>query len=137
VINEIIYQIQKNSLFNAHHLSLIDEKQTNKLNFLQRKRENDHFKLRTNKDFVFQKGISFTISNSNKNIGNINQNNESENVKNDFLRYLINFRENICIKLFGESLDNSNPKENNQINYIISNDKKTNLINMSFINKFL
>jgi hypothetical protein len=135
VINEIIYQIKKNSLFTAHHLSLIDEKQTNKLNFLQRKRENDHFKLRTNKDFVFQKGINFTISNSNKNIGNINQNNESENVNNDFLRYLINFGENSCKKLFGESLDNSNPKENNQINYIISNDKKTNLINMSFINK--
>ena len=104
---------------------------------LQRKRENDYFKLRINKDFVFQKGINFTISNSNKSIGNINQNNESENVINEFLPYLINFGENSCKKLFGESLDNSNPKENNKINYIISNDKKTNLINMSFINKFL
>jgi hypothetical protein len=114
VINEIIYQIKINSLFNAQPLSLIDEKQTNKLNFLQRKRENDYFNLRIKKDFVFQKGINFTISNSNKSIGNINQNNKSENVINEFLPYLINFGENSCKKLFGESLDNSNPKENNE-----------------------
>ena len=44
--------------------------------------------------------------------------------------YPINFGLNSYQKLFGESLDNSNAKENN-----ITDEEKTNLINMSSINK--
>ena len=108
-------------MINAHHLPLINEKQTNVLNFLQRKRENDLLKLRINNDFGFQKE-NFTI-----------QKNESGNVRNEPQPYLINYDINNCKKLFCDSLDNSNPKLNNKIN-IITDDKKANLINTSIIN---
>ena len=135
MINEIIFQIKKNSLINAHHLPLINEKQTNELNFLQRKRENDHFKMRINNNYAFQKGINFTISNSNKKIENIKKNNNSGNVNNEPLPYLINFGENIYKNTFGESLENSNPKKNN-IN-IITDDEKIKLINTSFNKNYM
>lgn len=48
--------------------------------------------------------------------------------------YSTNFGLNSYQKSFGKSLDNSNTKENNKIN-IITDDKKTNLINISSINK--
>ena len=48
--------------------------------------------------------------------------------------YPINFGLNSYQKSFGESLDNSNTKENNKIN-IITDDEKTNLINMRSISK--
>ena len=114
-----IFQINKDSFLNAHHLSLMDEKQTKELNFLQRKRENDHLEQRINNNFIFQKE-NFTI-----------QKNDSGNVRNESQSYLINFGVNSCKKSFGESLDNLDQKQNNKIN-IIAGEKKTNLINMSF-----
>ena len=97
----------------------MDEKQTKELNFLQRKRENDHLEQRINNNFIFQKE-NFTI-----------QKNDSGNVRNESQSYLINFGVNSCKKSFGESLDNLDQKQNNKIN-IIAGEKKTNLINMSF-----
>ena len=119
LINDILYQINKDSFLNAHHLSLMDEKQTKEINFLQRKRENDHLGQRINNNFIFQKE-NFTI-----------QKNDSGNVRNESQSYLNNFGVNICKKSFGESLDNLNQKENNK-NNIIAGEKKANLINMSF-----
>ena len=113
-IDEILYHIQKDSFLNAHYLSLMDEKQTKELNFLEKKRENNQLKLRINKDFTFQKE-NFAIK------------------KNESKSCLINFGVNSCKKSFDESLDNPNLKENNKIN-TITDDKKTNLINKRFIN---
>jgi len=106
--------------------------QIKELNFLQRKRGNYHLKQRTNNDFSFQRGINFTIPNSSKKIGNVKQKNESGNDRNYPQYSLINARVNSCKKSFGEYLDNSNSKENNKIN-IITDDKKTNLINKNSI----
>ena len=126
MINDILYQIKnqinKNSYLNTHHLTLMDEIQTKELNFLQRKRENDHLKPRINNDFAFQKE-SFTI-----------QKNESRNVKNEPQSYHINFEVKNCKNSFAESLDNSNSNDNNKFK-IITDDKKTNLINTNFIDK--
>lgn len=92
----------------------MDEVQTKELNFLQRKRENDHL----NNDFAIQKE-NFTI-----------QKNELGNARNEW-PYLINFGANSCIKSFDEPFDNSNPKKNNNI---FTDDKRTNLTNERFIN---
>ena len=99
----------------------MDEKQTKEINFLQKKRENNHSKLKINNDFAFQKE-NYTI-----------QKNESGNVRNESQSGLINFRINSCKKTFFESLDNSNQKENNKINIDFTDNKKTNLIITSFI----
>jgi hypothetical protein len=126
MINDILYQIKnqinKNSYLNTHHLTLMDEIQTKELNFLQRKRENDQLKPRINNDFAFQKE-SFTI-----------QKNESRNAKNEPQSYHINFEVKNCKNSFAESLDNSNSNDNNKFK-IITDDKKTNLINTNFIDK--
>ena len=102
IIHELLFQINKDLYVN--HCSIKDEKQTKEINFLQRKRGNNHSKLKINNDFAFQKE-NFTI-----------QKNESGNVRNESQSCLINFRINSCKKSFCESLDNSNQKENNKIN---------------------
>jgi hypothetical protein len=131
-INGIIYQIKKDFFLKMNNLSFMDENKIKELNFLHRKRENYHPKLRTNNDFSFERGINFTIPNPSKKIGNINQKNESGNDRNYPQYSLINVEANISKKIFDESLDNSNSKENNKSN-IITDDKKTNLINKNSI----
>ncbi len=98
-------------MLNIDYLSLKNEMQVKEINFLQRKRENDHFKERNNNNFVFQKGIYFEISNPDKKIGNIKQKNEPVNIRNEYQYHFIKIGENSCKKLFDESLDNSNQKE--------------------------
>ena len=51
IINEILNHISKNSFLKDYYLILMDEIQIKELNFLQRKRENDHL----NNDFAIQK----------------------------------------------------------------------------------
>lgn len=126
IMDEIISLINRNYF---HNISLVDDKKQKELTFLQRKREEDHL-LRIKKDFVFQKEINFSISNSKEKNGNVNQKNE---LRKDSQSYLINFGVNNCKKIFEESLDNPNPKESNKIN-INLDDMKTNLINMNSIN---
>lgn len=92
----------------------MDEIQKKEVNFLQRKRENDHH---LNNDFDIQKE-NFTI-----------QKNELGNVRNEW-PYLINFGANNCKKSFDEPLDSSNLKRNNKI---FTNDKRINLTSKSFI----
>lgn len=112
ITNNIIYLINKNYFLNIHNLLLINEKKQKELAFLQRKREEDNFRLRIKNDFDFQKEINFSISNLNEKNGNIKQKkeNESRNDKSDSLSYPINFEENICKKPFTNSSDNTNPK---------------------------
>ena len=52
IINEILNHISKNSFLKDYYLILMDEIQIKELNFLQRKRENDHH---LNNDFAIQK----------------------------------------------------------------------------------
>ena len=127
IINEIIYLINTNYFHNIHTLLLEDEQKQKELTFLQRKREDDHFKLRIENDFVFQKGINFSISNSNEKIGNIEQKNESRITRSDSQPYLSNFRV--------KSSDNPNLKESNKIN-INKDNMKTNSINSINNNPF-
>ena len=129
IMDEIISLINRNYFHNVNNLSSADEKRQKELTFLQRKREEDHL-LRIKNDFIFQKEINFSMSNSKEKIGNIKQKNE---LRNDPQSYLINFGGNSNKKTFGESLDIQNSKESNKININI-NDKKINLINMNSIN---
>ena len=76
--------------------------------------------------------MNFTISNSNKKIGNIKQKNELRNTRSDSQLYLINLGANSCKKYLSKSSDNLNPKESKKIN-INTDDMKTFLNNMSFI----
>lgn len=131
-INEIIYLINRNYFLNNNNLLLEDRKKQRELNFLQRKREDSYFKLRIKNDFVFQKEMNFTISNSNKKIGDIKQKKESRNDRSDSQSYLINLEANNCKKSLSKSSDNLNPKESIKIN-INTDDMKTFLNNMSFI----
>lgn len=126
VMDEIISLINRNYF---HNISLVDEKKQKEPTFLQRKREEDLL-LRIKKDFVFQKEINFSISNSKEKNGNITQKNE---LRRDSQSYLLNFGVNSCKQIFEESLDIANPKESNKININIDN-MKTNLINMNSIN---
>ena len=128
ITDEIISLINRNYFHNINNLSLVDKKEQKEQTFLQRKREEDHL-LRNKNDFIFQKEINFSISNSKEKIGNFKQKNES---RNDSQTYLINFGVNNCKKIFDESLDIPNPKESNKIN-INTGDMKTNLINMNSI----
>lgn len=102
IIHEILFQINKD--LNPNHSSAMDEKQIKELNFLQRKREYDHSKLRINNDFAFQK-VNFIM-----------QNNESGNVRNESQSCLFNSGVNNWKKSFSKSLDNSNLIENDKIN---------------------
>ena len=129
IMDEIISLINRNYFHNVNKISLVDEKKQKEQTFLQRKTKEDHL-LRIKNDFVFQKDINFSISNSKEKIENIKQKNES---RNDSQSYLVNFGVNNCTKIFDESLHIPNPKESNKIN-INSNDMKTNLINMNSIN---
>ena len=129
IMEEIISLINRNYFHNANNISLVDEKKQKEQTFLQRKRKEDHL-LRIKNDFVFQKDINFSISNSKEKIENIKQKNES---RNDSQSYPVNFGVNNCKKIFDESLDIPNPKESDKIN-INANDMKTNLINMNSIN---
>jgi hypothetical protein len=129
IMDEIISLINRNYFHNVNNLSSADEKRQKELTFLQRKREEDHL-LRIKNDFIFQKEINFSMSNSKEKIGNIKQKNE---LRNDPQSYLINFGGNNNKKTFGESLDIQNSKESNKIN-INTDDKKINLINMNSIN---
>ena len=129
IMDEIISQINRNYFHNVNNLSSADEKRQKELTFLQRKREEDHL-LRIKNDFIFQKEINISMSNSKEKIGNIKQKNE---LRNDPQSYLINFGGNSNKKTFGESLDIQNSKESNKININID-DKKINLINMYSIN---
>ena len=126
IINEIIYLIN-NYFHNIHNLLLVDEQKQKELTFLQRKREDDHFKLRIENDFVFQKGINFSISNSNEKIENYEQKNELRITRNDSQPYLSNFRV--------KSSDNPNLKESNKIN-INKDNMKTNSISSINNNPF-
>ena len=129
IMDEIISLINRNYFHNVNNLSSADEKRQKELTFLQRKREEDNL-LRIKNDFIFQKEINFSMSNSKEKIGNIKQKNE---LRNDPQSYLINFGGNSNKKTFGESLDIQNSKESNKININID-DKKINLINMNSIN---
>lgn len=126
IMDEIISLINRNYF---HNISLVDIKKQKEPTFLQRKREEDLL-LRIKKDFVFQKEINFSISNSKEKIGNIAQKNE---LRRDSHSYLLNFGVNSCKQIFEESLDIPNPKESNKIN-INTDNMKTNLINMNSIN---
>lgn len=130
IINDIIYLIKRNYFLNIHNLLLIEEKKQKELTFLQRKREEDNFRLRIKNDFDFQKEINFSISNSKEKNRNIKQKNESRNDKSDSLSYPINFEENSCKNPFTNSSDNPNPKESNKIN-VKADYKETNLSYMS------
>ena len=123
IMDEIISLINRNYFHNVNNISLVDEKKQKEQTFLQRKKKEDHL-LRIKNDFVFQKEINFSISNSKEKIENTKQKNESRNNSN--------FGVNNFKKIFDESLDIPNPKENNKIN-INTDDKKTNLINMNSI----
>lgn len=125
LMDEIISLINRNYFHNVNNLSSSDEKRQKELTFLQRKREEDHL-LRFKNDFIFQKEINFSMSNSKEKIWNIKQKNES---RNDLQSYLINLGGNSYKKTFGESLDISNSKESNKIN-INKDDRKINLINI-------
>ena len=130
IINDIIYLINRNYFLYIHNLLLINEKKQKELTFLQRKREEDYFRLRIKNDFAFQKEINFSISNINEKFPNIKQKNEPRNGKNDSLSYPIYFEENGGKNPFTNSSDNPNPKESNKIN-IKTDYKETNLNNMS------
>ena len=63
IMDEIISLINRNYFHNVNNLSSADEKRQKELTFLQRKREEDHL-LRIKNDFIFQKEINFSMSNS-------------------------------------------------------------------------
>ena len=106
--------------------------QTKQLSLLQNKRENGYFDLRIKNNFIIQKEISFSVSNSNKKIEIIKQKNESGNGINE-QQNLINNEVKSWQKFFDESLDNSKSKGNNKIQNI-TDDMKVHLINNNSIN---
>jgi hypothetical protein len=116
IINEVIFLINRNYFLNIHNLLLLEEAKQKELTFLQRKREEDHFKIRIKNDFAFQNEINFEKSNSNEKIANIKQKSESRNAKNNSQSEFINFEVNSYKKSFDEASINPNPKESNKIN---------------------
>ena len=127
IINEVIFLINTNYFLNVHNLLLLEDAKQKELTFLQRKREEDHFKLRIKNDFAFQKEINF------EKIANIKQKSESRNAKINSQSELINLEVNSYKKSFDEASNYPNPKESYKIN-INTDGIKTNLINMSSIN---
>lgn len=141
IINKVISIINHKYFPYTDNSFLGVEKKTKELEFLKRKRRNEHFKLKVNNDYIFQKESRFTISNRNKKIEYIKLQDESGNFKrtpqsNSINTTINKYEKKIISKINCESAEKSNPKENNKI-LNIRDDVKNETINHSSKSKNL